>query len=1266
MNPTELQTLMVTVRSCVEAVESLSQVVLAMPDQLQDQLTATRTAAQEQIAALREIVTASATNTAERLAAIELGATAVAEAMEQRFAGVTKIIADNAEAVEKFRETATANMAFVEESVTKTGAEVVEASKSIASLNEQVFELAPKIRAVEEALPGLQQGIGDQATKTDNLVKQIEEQETAVKAMAQVNEQARAGLAEQITKVADSIASRDTDLRKDFDDALAEKTEKLEQLIDAQGQVFTEQVTTAKTDLHAAIGESIDSVQGQFEEVTKQVVATKQIGAESAELMAALQQQVKEIASAAGSFVEGSATQVAEINETVSALRVELQGKFDEYVTVTGEKIEGTESNVKSIQQSVTELTERMLGDLARIQQGVVEAAADFARKQDVDALISEVNQSQADNFAAVGKQLAEASNAVEQFRTDIARTIAETEVSVSSAMENATIEAKRAIDQIRENVAADTAAIAKSVEQVESKGAEAIESLQQKLNEHGDAVGKTVDAIDIRFAEIEVAHSSGAATAAQDLEQKLNDLEENLREEFEEVASIGREHAGQMFRDAVQAIASLQQLQVATVKAIGETRDELAGELKAMATAMGDFTEAKTFEQLRDDMGKRFEAHTQSLSEMREALQAAETAVAETRQVAADACQRAGEVSTVLSTELANAGFATVEQLQSQKETAAEAIAQLEQSIAVARDGIEQVGKALAENTAQAAKVGEQLAAKFADYAPVTTLDEVKQLTGSHIEQVKGELNEAIEGVQREVSRTLDTTLVDFNKKIAGEIEGLATVEQLATVKQIVQDVAQNAIDSIAEFGTNIENVSKSVDAIREQNSEAVSVAKQTFVDQLQGYATTEQVESVSQLVQNQAEQTEASIKQARTELTELVTTASGTLETAVAKAQQSIEEVNSGLGNYATSEQVMQLREAAETNIATLSEALADAREKLQEATQLADSAVKATDDMAASIEEMSVLVKSAATAEHLDNVIERAESSLATVREQFQLVLEKQSAFDERIEQVNAYAQTAADGLAENADAVSKLAATTLQVKESAETALAVQAEASQQKLEELNSVVESAVRSAESIRGELSKFEAKLSETADTVAKSIDEVKQSIPQPGATVEQLDQLEKAFEAKLPKPEPMPEPAVNLAYNDGKMLVTLGFGAAQQTIEVPVEVGMRYRNVYRDGERYKAGDVVSHKGSGWVCNGAQTGAPGTDHQGWTLWIKKGADGYSPRSYDTHTEGTKYRQGDFLRLHNSLWQAAANTTHVPEGTVTESTPEWTLITGVQ
>jgi hypothetical protein len=56
---------------------------------------------------------------------------------------------------------------------------------------------------------------------------------------------------------------------------------------------------------------------------------------------------------------------------------------------------------------------------------------------------------------------------------------------------------------------------------------------------------------------------------------------------------------------------------------------------------------------------------------------------------------------------------------------------------------------------------------------------------------------------------------------------------------------------------------------------------------------------------------------------------------------------------------------------------------------------------------------------------------------------------------------------------------------------------------------------------------------------------------------------------------------------------------------IEFPFPI---YRDVYKEGEAYERGDLVTWGGSVWHCDKATNAKPGTDD--WTLAVKKGRDG--------------------------------------------------------
>jgi hypothetical protein len=174
------------------------------------------------------------------------------------------------------------------------------------------------------------------------------------------------------------------------------------------------------------------------------------------------------------------------------------------------------------------------------------------------------------------------------------------------------------------------------------------------------------------------------------------------------------------------------------------------------------------------------------------------------------------------------------------------------------------------------------------------------------------------------------------------------------------------------------------------------------------------------------------------------------------------------------------------------------------------------------------------------------------------------------------------------------------------------------------------------------------------------------------PGLSPEQMAELHiklAGMVAELPEPA---APAFTLAYEEGELTVTMTLGdAPPQVARVPLAAGLAYRGVYRAEHlpTYKAGDFVTQDGSLWACTGVPTEAPGKDFTGWRLAVKCGAAGKSARaikSYEVHESGRVYRNADFLRHNNRLWQCTAEETKiVPEPGDISSTKEWILIGGV-
>jgi hypothetical protein len=145
-------------------------------------------------------------------------------------------------------------------------------------------------------------------------------------------------------------------------------------------------------------------------------------------------------------------------------------------------------------------------------------------------------------------------------------------------------------------------------------------------------------------------------------------------------------------------------------------------------------------------------------------------------------------------------------------------------------------------------------------------------------------------------------------------------------------------------------------------------------------------------------------------------------------------------------------------------------------------------------------------------------------------------------------------------------------------------------------------------------------------------------------------------------------PQITVDSEYRDGAVHITLAAGEHKSTTAVPVSIGVQYRGIYKADADTKPGDLFTHKGSIWFCKSPAAGEPGKDFTGWQLAVKAGAngkDGHSVQVYERHAEKNVYKEGDFLRINNRLWQCAVDKPNaVPEPGDISTTPEWVLIAG--
>ena len=215
--------------------------------------------------------------------------------------------------------------------------------------------------------------------------------------------------------------------------------------------------------------------------------------------------------------------------------------------------------------------------------------------------------------------------------------------------------------------------------------------------------------------------------------------------------------------------------------------------------------------------------------------------------------------------------------------------------------------------------------------------------------------------------------------------------------------------------------------------------------------------------------------------------------------------------------------------------------------------------------------------------------------------------------------------------------------------------------------------------------LAALETRTSARHTALADDIADVRQSIPsipdQTGLTDQlavlalQVSEVEQKMIAKVADMatqfQPIvtaPEMELALDYTDGKLNLTASLGDKSATTSIPVSIGVRYRGIYKADADTQPGDLVTHKGSMWFCRSPKAGEPSKDFTGWQLAVKSGGngkDGHSVKVYERHREKNAYREGDFLRINNRLWQCALDTpANVPEPGDIATTSEWILIAG--
>lgn len=147
------------------------------------------------------------------------------------------------------------------------------------------------------------------------------------------------------------------------------------------------------------------------------------------------------------------------------------------------------------------------------------------------------------------------------------------------------------------------------------------------------------------------------------------------------------------------------------------------------------------------------------------------------------------------------------------------------------------------------------------------------------------------------------------------------------------------------------------------------------------------------------------------------------------------------------------------------------------------------------------------------------------------------------------------------------------------------------------------------------------------------------------------------------------LPAPEFDFSFDADTLVLSVKWGDETVTRATTLGLGLDYKGVYDKASKYVTGNFVTYKGSMWYARSVPTGEPGKDVTGWQLAVKCGRDGKDAtptRAYDGHENGRVYRETDFLRVNNRLWQCAVKeTSGVPEPGDITSTHEWTLIGGV-
>ena len=100
-----------------------------------------------------------------------------------------------------------------------------------------------------------------------------------------------------------------------------------------------------------------------------------------------------------------------------------------------------------------------------------------------------------------------------------------------------------------------------------------------------------------------------------------------------------------------------------------------------------------------------------------------------------------------------------------------------------------------------------------------------------------------------------------------------------------------------------------------------------------------------------------------------------------------------------------------------------------------------------------------------------------------------------------------------------------------------------------------------------------------------------------------------------------------------DGMKTVTFKFTNGSATVEVPVAFPIPvYRDVWKEGEQYDPGDMVTWGGSLWIAKASTTAKPDlptAESRVWRLCVKRGNEGKQGKAGPEGPRGAKGDKGD-------------------------------------